>query len=179
MSERISQPSRRIPRSAFSFGILLLLAGIMLVWWDSRQMVTLYTGSYVSLREDTFYFGPSLAMILGQLMIGLGIAACGVAAGFSYSNRAQIRQISSALIIGLGMLLLLLGVGLLWWDSYQVKEFGWFAYAPLSNAELQGELTASAAPIFGKIALGLGFLGLGVAGGLAWGRRDRTGERLA
>ncbi|PRB72364.1 hypothetical protein [Arthrobacter sp. MYb213] len=179
MSERIGQPSRRILRSALGFGVLLLLAGILLVWWDSRQMVTLYAGSYVSLREDTFHFGPSLTMILGQLLIGLGIAACGVAAGFSYSKRAHIRQISTALIIGLGVLFLLLGIGLLWWDSYQVKEFGWFAYAPLSNAELRGELTASAAPIFGKIALGLGFLGLGVGRGLAWGRREQTGERLA
>lgn len=178
MSERIIQPSRRIPRSACGLGILLLLAGILLVWWDSRQMVTLYTGSYVSLREDTFYFGPSLTKVLGQLLIGLGIAACGVAAGFSFANRARSRQISFALAIGLGALLLLLGVVLLWWDSYQVKEFGWFAYAPLSNAELQGELTASAAPIIGKIAVGLGFLGLGAGGGLVWGRREPTGERL-
>lgn len=178
MSERISQPSRRVPRNAFGVGVLLLLAGILLVWWDSKQMVVLYAGSHVSLREDTFYFGPSLTMVLGQLLIGLGIAGCGVAAGFSYSNRVQIRQISSTLAIGLGVLLLLLGVGLLWWDSYQVREFGWFAYAPLSNAELRGELTASAAPIFAKISLGLGFLGLGVGRGLAWGRRDQTGKRL-
>ncbi len=157
-----------------------MLAGILLVWWDSRQMVTLYTGSYVSLpEEDTFYFGPSLTMILGQLLVGLGIAACGVAAGFSYSKRAHLRQISTALVIGLGVLFLLLGIGLLWWDSYQVKEFGWFAYAPLSNADLRGELMASAAPIFGKIALGLGFLGLGVGRGLIWGRHEQTGERLA
>lgn len=171
MPEPTAPTPRKIPALSFGLGILLLLAGSALLWWDGQQMVTIYSGSYVSLREDTFYFGPSATMLLGQLLLGLGLAGCGVGCGFLLSRGTRLGRMAPWIPLGLGVLLLLAGGGLLWWDSVQVKTFGWFAYAPLSTAELHGQISASAAAIFGKFALGFGFAMLGAGAGLSLGRR--------
>ncbi|WP_404285298.1 hypothetical protein [Glutamicibacter arilaitensis] len=171
MPESLAAAPRKIPTLSFGLGIFLLLAGVGLLWWDSRQMVTIYSGSYVSLREDTFHFGPSATMLLGQLLLGLGLAGCALGCGFLLSKGTWLGRIAPWIPLGIGVLLLLAAGGLLWWDSVQVKTFGWFAYAPLSTAELHGQISASAALIFGKIALGLGFVMLGASTGLTLGRR--------
>lgn len=79
---------------------------------------------------------------------------------------------SQRLLIMLGAFVLLAGFSFLWWDYHQVKEFGWFAYEPLSKSEFFPP--ASAASNFGKAATALGLLALGISAGMSWGNRRKT-----
>ncbi|MGO2809723.1 MAG: hypothetical protein ACTIAQ_13545, partial [Glutamicibacter arilaitensis] len=54
-----------------------------------------------------------------------------------------------------GLLLATGGIAALVWDYNQVRTFGWFAYAPLSEAEFA---PASMASVMGKLGLVAGTL---------------------
>lgn len=114
--------------------------------------VVFYSGSYVPLVEDSeIYFGPGPTEVLGWVLALLGVGALGVASGLSLR---QLTRFKAWFLIA-GLLLAAGGIAALVWDYNQVRTFGWFAYAPLSEAEFA---PASMASVMGKLGLVAGTL---------------------
>jgi len=144
---------RRMSAAVLFLGAaVFILIGIAVLWWDSQQEKVFYSGSYVPLVEDTeIYFGPGPAEILGWVLALLGVGAFGVTGGLSFRQLARFKT----WFLITGLLLLAGGIGALVWDYNQVRTFGWFAYAPLSETEFA---PANAAQVMGKLGLVAGTL---------------------
>jgi hypothetical protein len=148
-------PSDKRYKSAaalFLGAAVFIIVGIVVLWWDSQQEVVFYSGSYVPLVEDSeIYFGPGPTEVLGWVLALLGVGALGVASGLSLR---QLTRFKAWFLIA-GLLLAAGGIAALVWDYNQVRTFGWFAYAPLSEAEFA---PASMASVMGKLGLVAGTL---------------------
>ena len=148
-------PSDKRYKSAaalFLGAAVFIIVGVVVLWWDSQQEVVFYSGSYVPLVEDSvIYCGPGPTEVLGWVLALLGVGALGVASGLSLR---QLTRFKAWFLIA-GLLLAAGGIAALVWDYNQVRTFGWFAYAPLSEAEFA---PASMASVMGKLGLVAGTL---------------------
>ncbi|WP_417363859.1 hypothetical protein [Glutamicibacter arilaitensis] len=147
-----SDKRRKSATALFLGAAIFIIVGIAVLWWEGQQGVILYSGSYVPLVEDSeIYFGPGPTEILGWVLALLGVGALGVASGLSLRQLARFK----AWFLIAGLLLAAGGIAALVWDYNQVRTFGWFAYAPLSEAEFA---PASIASVMGKLGLVAGTL---------------------
>ncbi len=147
-----SDKSRKSTPALFLGAAVFILVGIAVLWWDHQQEEVFYAGSYVPLVEDSeIYFGPGPTEIFGWVLALLGVGALGVAGG---SSLRQLARFKVWFLIA-GLLLAAGGIGALVWDYNQVRTFGWFAYAPLSETEFA---PVSAAHVIGKLGLVAGTL---------------------
>ncbi|MFJ2620139.1 hypothetical protein [Glutamicibacter sp. NPDC087344] len=157
-------------------GALFILSGSVLLWRDSQAEFEFYSGSYEPLTTDTFSIGPSLMQVAGELLLAFGFGTLCLSVGLILGRRlpkSRKHTLITRIIWLIGMLLLAAGTGLLIWDALQVKSFGWFAYAPLTDTTFSPDPWVTGTQIFGKAlsAVGLGTFGLGI--GLSAGA---TGE---
>ncbi|TLK56547.1 MULTISPECIES: hypothetical protein [Glutamicibacter] len=81
------------------------------------------------------------------------------------------RPRGAAILMLSGVLCLIAGLVMKWWDARQLREFGWFAYAPLSETTYFPGPTPMAVAAMVLLFAGVAtfFLGLGIR----LGRRRR------
>ncbi len=148
-------------------GTLSILAGSVLLWRDSQAEYLLYSGSSEPQSVDTFSIGPSMLQVSGELLLAFGFGALCLSLGLILGRRmlkSRKHLLTTRIIWLTGLLVLAGGTGLLIWDALQVRSFGWFAYAPLSNSTFSPAPWVTWTQILGKLlsALGLGAFGLGI-----------------
>jgi heme/copper-type cytochrome/quinol oxidase subunit 1 len=66
-----------------------------------------------------------------------------------------------------GLVLLVLGIGITVWQWTHPVEFGWFAYAPLSDTTFNPTVNSRGPQVLGYCLTVLGALGLGAGGGIS------------
>jgi heme/copper-type cytochrome/quinol oxidase subunit 1 len=66
-----------------------------------------------------------------------------------------------------GFVLLALGIGITVWQWTHPVEFGWFAYAPLSDTTFKPTVNSTGPQVLGYCLTVLGALGLGAGSGIS------------
>jgi heme/copper-type cytochrome/quinol oxidase subunit 1 len=80
----------------------------------------------------------------------------------------QQRLVRWALILAAtGFVLLALGIGITVWQWLHPVEFGWFAYAPLSDTTFNPTPNSRGPQVLGYCLTVLGALGLGAGSGIS------------
>lgn len=149
----------RIQRTAGFGGLAALLCGLVLIWHDGRQTVAAAAQSFSS-AAGAISLAPSPVLLAGGALVFFGVITCCLAAGIFLARRSLFMRTHSVVpwtLAALALVLFLVGAGLKVWDTLQPMSFGWFAYEPLTRAQLSS-LATSATGIAARrlIVLGLG-----------------------
>ncbi|MGZ2222724.1 hypothetical protein [Glutamicibacter nicotianae] len=158
----------RIQRTAGYGGLAALLCGLVLIWHDGRQPVAAAADSFHS-AAGAISQSPSPVLLAGGALLFFGVVTLCLAAGIFLMRRilaVRPLRVVPWILAALALALFLAGAGLKIWDTLQPVPLDWFAYEPLTHAQLSS-LATSPAGVAARRLMGLGLAVFAMANG-AW-----------